>query len=119
MPRKPRTNRLLLTDIELELMRCVWEKEKASASEVQMQMVKSGKETAYTTVKTMLDRLVKAGVCTSREIKGRYYYSPKVSQAEIARVWFEHLNEKIFNGGKARTASIFNQALQKLGGKTR
>ncbi len=82
-----------------------------------MQMVKSGKETAYTTVKTMLDRLVKAGVCMSREIKGRYYYSPKVSQADIARVWFEHLNEKIF-AGRAK-ASIFNQAIQKLGGKSK
>ena len=112
MPRKPRTNRLLLTDIELELMRCVWDKGKASASEVQMQMVRGGKETAYTTVKTMLDRLVKAGVCNSKEIKGRYYYSPKVSQAEIAREWFDHLNDKIY--GKAKN-SVFGQALQKLG----
>ena len=113
MPRKPRTNRLLLTDIELELMRCVWDKGKASASEVQMQMVRGGKETAYTTVKTMLDRLVKAGVCTSREVKGRYYYSPKVSQAEIAREWFEHLNDKIYGAAKAKS-STFGQALQKL-----
>lgn len=77
-----------------------------------MQMVRGGKETAYTTVKTMLDRLVKAGVCNSKEIKGRYYYSPKVSQAEIAREWFDHLNDKIY--GKSKT-SVFGQALQKLG----
>jgi len=96
MPRKPRANRFLLTDIELDLMRCIWEKGKASASEVQMQMVRNGKETAYTTVKTMLDRLVKAGICSSREIKGRYYYSHKVSQADIAREWYQHLNKKIF-----------------------
>lgn len=61
-----------------------------------MQMVRNGKETAYTTVKTMLDRLVKAGICNSREIKGRYYYSPKVSQTDIAREWYQHLNKKIF-----------------------
>jgi predicted transcriptional regulator len=96
MPRKPRANRFLLTDIELDLMRCIWEKGKASASEVQMQMVRNGKETAYTTVKTMLDRLVKAGICNSREIKGRYYYSPKVSQSDIAREWYQHLNKKIY-----------------------
>src|SRR5437867_13162407 len=115
MPRKPRSNRMLLTDIELELMRCVWDRGRASASEVQMQMVRGGKETAYTTVKTMLDRLVKAGVCNSKEIKGRYYYSPKVSQAEIAREWYQHLNEKIF-GGKGKS-SIFSQAIQKAGSK--
>lgn len=110
MPRKPRTNRFLLTDIELELMRCVWNKGKASASEVQMQMVREGKETAYTTVKTMLDRLVKANVCVSKEVKGRYYYSPKVSQADIAKEWYTHLNEKIY-GGKAK-GTIFQKAMR-------
>jgi BlaI family transcriptional regulator, penicillinase repressor len=112
MPRRPRTNRMLLTDIELELMRCVWDKGKASASEVQMQMIRSGRETAYTTVKTMLDRLVKAGVCKSNEIRGRYYYSPRVSQLDIAREWYEHLNRLIF-GGRSKK-STFDQALQKL-----
>lgn len=98
MPRRPRENRMLLTDIELELMRCVWEKGNASASAVQMQMVRQGKETAYTTVKTMLDRLVKAGVCSSKEVKGRFYYTPQISQSDIARHWLKHLNEKIFGG---------------------
>jgi len=102
---------MLLTDIELELMRCVWDRGKASASEVQMQLVRGGKETAYTTVKTMLDRLVKAGVCSSREVKGRYYYSPKATPADIARKWYEHLNEKIFGGSKKTT--IFSRELQR------
>ena len=102
MPRHPRANRLLLTDTELDLMRCVWDKGVASASSVQMQMVREGKEIAYTTVKTMLDRLVKAGICSSKEIKGRFHYSAKLSQADIAREWYRHLNEKIYGGGKKR-----------------
>lgn len=82
-------------------MRCVWAKGSASASAVQLQMVREGKETAYTTVKMMLDRLVKAGVVTSKEIRGRYHYSSRISQAQIAREWYKHLNEKIF-GRKSR-----------------
>ncbi len=61
-----------------------------------MQLVREGKETAYTTVKTMLDRLVRAGVCAATETKGRYYYSAKISQPEIARLWLQHLKKKIF-----------------------
>jgi predicted transcriptional regulator len=76
-----------------------------------MQLVRSGKETAYTTVKTMLDRLVKAGVCTSREVKGRYYYSARVSQNEIAKEWYDHLNEKIFGANKKGT--IFAKAIER------
>jgi predicted transcriptional regulator len=108
---------MLLTDIELELMRCVWERGRASASEVQMQLVRGGKETAYTTVKTMLDRLVKAGVCSSKEVKGRYYYSPKVTQAEIAKEWYDHLNEKIFGGNKKGT--IFSRAVERTEARTK
>ena len=110
MPRKRRLNRLLLTDMELELMRCLWEKGKASASEVQMEMIRGGRETAYTTVKTMLDRLVKAGVCRSNEIRGRYYYSPKVSPNDIAREWYQHLNRMIF--GVRSKRSQFGRTLQ-------
>lgn len=112
MPRRARSNKLLLTDIELELMRCVWERGKASASEVQMQLVRNGKETAYTTVKTMLDRLVKAGVCSSKEVKGRYYYSPRVSQIDIAKEWYGHLNEKIF--GSDRKNTLLRKAIDRL-----
>lgn len=110
MPRRARLNRFLLTDMELELMRCVWEKGKASASEVQMNMIRGGRETAYTTVKTMLDRLVKAGVCRSIEIRGRYYYSPKVSPNDIAREWYRHLNGMIFGVGSK--GSQFGRTLQ-------
>ena len=77
-------------------MRCLWDKGRASASRVQLQLIREGKETAYTTVKIMLDRLVRAGVCTADETRGRYYYSPKVSRAEIAREWYKHLQRKIF-----------------------
>lgn len=96
MPRTARTNRKLLTDVELELMRCLWNKGRASASQVQLQLIRDGKETAYTTVKIMLDRLVKSGMCTAHEVRGRFYYSPKVTQAEIAREWHRHLMKKIF-----------------------
>jgi predicted transcriptional regulator len=110
MPRRRRLNRFLLTDMELELMRCVWNKGKASASEVQMEMIRGGRQTAYTTVKTMLDRLVKAGVCRSNEIRGRYYYSPRVSANDIAREWYQHLNKMIF--GVRSKGSQFARALQ-------
>lgn len=102
MPRKARTNLLLLTDVELDIMRCVWDKGSASASGVQMDMVRKGKETAYTTVKTMLDRLVRAGVCSSKEVRGRYVYTAKLSQEAVAREWYTHLHRMIYGSSKMR-----------------
>jgi predicted transcriptional regulator len=77
-------------------MRVVWDRKSVSASQVQMEQVRQGRETAYTTVKTMLDRLTRAGVCKAKEIKGRYYYTPILSADEVARAWYEHLREKIW-----------------------
>ncbi len=97
MEEKPKNNnRLLLNDIELDLMRCIWEKGTAPASAIQFQMLQKYNEAFYTTVKITLDLLVKAGLCSCKEIKGRYYYTAKVSQTEVAREWHRHLNQMIF-----------------------
>jgi len=87
---------LLLTDVELDLMQCVWAGKKVPAGKVQLQLVRQGKETAYTTVKTMLDRLVKVGVAGARVQNRRYVYYPKVLQKDVANAWYRHLNQKIF-----------------------
>jgi predicted transcriptional regulator len=94
MPRKPRTNPLLLTDVELDVMRCMWEIGNAPASQVQMQIMRSGKVVAYMTVKAMLDRLVRARVCASHGTRRRYLYSPKITQNEVAEAWYRHLRKK-------------------------
>ena len=93
-------------------MRAVWDKTKASAAEVQMDLVRRGNQIAYTTVKTMLDRLVKAGICNSEEVKGRYFYSARVTQDRVAKEWYKHLQKMIFAGkGKG---SVFESTLKRI-----
>ena len=96
MGRKLREDPMLLTDLELELMKCLWEKGDLSVSVLQFQMVRNGNDTAYTTVRLILDRLTKHAICASKEIDGRYYYKPLISKEEIANRWVHHLSKKIF-----------------------
>jgi BlaI family transcriptional regulator, penicillinase repressor len=96
MGRKFREDPMLLTDLELELMKCLWEKGDVSAAALQIQMVRKGTDIAYTTVKLILDRLTKHAICVSKEIDGRHYYKSLISRDEIASRWLHHLNKKIF-----------------------
>jgi predicted transcriptional regulator len=104
MPRKPRKSNLLLTDVELALFRPFWEngKKSLSASDVQLYLMNHGKNNAYTTVKTMMDRMVKRGIFGAKESQGRFYYTPKVSREQVQKAWSDHINELLY-GGRRRS----------------
>lgn len=99
MPRKPRSSNLLLTDVELALFRPFWEKGKQSlsASDVQLYLMNQGKHNAYTTVKTMMDRMVKRGIFTAKEAHGRFYYTPKVTREQVQKAWSDHINNLLYS----------------------
>lgn len=104
MPRRPRKSNLLLTDVELGLFRPFWEsgKQSLSASEVQVDLMNRGKNNAYTTVKTMIDRMVKRGIFSAKETKGRFYYTPKVTRDQVRKAWTDHINEQLFGKKRSR-----------------
>ena len=104
MPRKPRKSNLLLTDVELTLFRPFWEngRQSLSASDVQLYLMNHGKHNAYTTVKTMIDRMVKRGIFSSKESQGRFYYTPKVTREQVQRAWSDHINKLLFGSSKKK-----------------
>jgi predicted transcriptional regulator len=103
MPRRPRKSNLLLTDVELTIFRPFWEngRQSLSASDVQLYLMNHGKNNAYTTVKTMIDRMVKRGIFTAKEAHGRFYYTPKVSREQVEKAWGDHIRNLLY-GGKRR-----------------
>ena len=103
MPRRPRKSNLLLTDVELALFRPFWEsgKKSLSASDVQVYLMNQGKNNAYTTVKTMIDRMVKRGIFSAKESRGRFYYTPKVTREQVQKAWADHIT-KLLYGGKRK-----------------
>jgi predicted transcriptional regulator len=104
MPRRPRKSNLLLTDVELALFRPFWEngRRSLSASDVQLYLMSHGKNNAYTTVKTMIDRMVKRGIFSARESGGRFYYTPKVTREQVQKAWSDHISKLLYGGSKRR-----------------
>jgi BlaI family transcriptional regulator, penicillinase repressor len=80
---------LELFESEWTILQKVWDLEPCAAPTVQ-EALQSEKGWAYTTVKTMMDRMVKKGLLKTERIRNLYLYSsvvtkPQARKSEIAR----------------------------------
>ena len=66
--------------LEQPIMEAVWELEEASVADVLAQMPD---EPAYTTVKTVMERMEKKGLLVRTKIRRAYTYRPALSRAEL------------------------------------
>lgn len=89
-----------LTDREWELMDALWAASQATATDIQNQM-HSSRGWAYSTVKTMLDRLVNLGYVKARRVGNIYEYSPKSKRPTVVGKLLDDVTQRIFGGAAA------------------
>ena len=90
-------NKQLLTDLEADVMRIVWQQERATVREV-YEAIQELRPLAYTTVMTVLSKLADKGVVECSKDGRAYVYRPKVSQKEAAQRSLTKLLQKFFDG---------------------
>ena len=86
-----------LTKLEWVLMDALWERQQATATDLQKQL-QSSQGWAYSTVKTMLDRLVEMGYAKARRVGNVYEYSPKIKRPTAIRRVVDDMVERLFGG---------------------
>ena len=86
-----------LTESEWAVMKVVWECGPCAAGTVQ-EALASSKGWAYSTVKTIMDRMVKKEMLASSNIRYLQLFSAKVSQAEAQKGEFRKMLSRAFNG---------------------
>src|SRR5687767_8499917 len=86
-----------LTDAEWKIMRAVWKRNPASARDV-MEQTEGEADWAYTTVKTMLARLVEKGALKSRLRANTTLYEPLISEKEARRSALRSILDTAFDG---------------------
>lgn len=89
-----------LTDREWELMDALWVAGQATATDIQNQM-QASRAWAYSTVKTMLDRLVAMGYVKARRVGNVYEYSPKSKRPTVVGKLLDDVTQRIFGGAAA------------------
>ena len=87
----------LLTEVELEMMRIIWEQGESTVKEV-LEALSSSRDLAYTSVATILKILEKKKVLTSRRDDRAHVYSPLVPKSAYESKSVNHLVEKLFEG---------------------
>jgi predicted transcriptional regulator len=93
-----------LGDLQLQIMKVVWEREGATVSQV-LEALPSQHGLAYTTVATMLRKMEARGLLDHR-VEGRsFIYRAKVEEAEVSRSMADHLVDRLFEGSLTEAVS--------------
>src|SRR5690348_3489507 len=95
--KKNKTNDRLLTEVELELMRIIWERGESTVKEV-LDLLPVGRDLAYTSVATIMKILEKKNVLASRKDDRAHVYYSLVSKSTYESKSLNHLVENLFDG---------------------
>jgi BlaI family penicillinase repressor len=91
-PRKP-----TLTEQELEIMKIVWELERATVRDVYETLLKQ-RHIAYTTVMTMMKILETKGYLKKTQEDRAYVYRPSEPKQSVIRGMVRDFVNRVFNG---------------------
>ncbi len=86
-----------ISDGEWDLLEALWARKHGTAREV-AESVRSARGWAYSTVKTMLDRMVDKGLVKSRQIGNVWEYTPAVEPREARRGAWARFVSSAFGG---------------------
>jgi predicted transcriptional regulator len=86
-----------LAKSEWSLMEALWKRGEATASALQADL-RATQDWAYSTVKTMLDRLVEKGYVKSKRIGNVYEYSARIRRGAVVARTIDDLADRVLDG---------------------
>ena len=89
---------ITLSELQLALMRVLWERGEASTAEVADALRESGRALAHTTVATLLSRLEKRGLVASSRASRQLQYHALVAEHQVQKAMVSGLLSSLFGG---------------------
>ncbi len=86
-----------LGELQLAILRVLWETGEASASQVRALLPKT-KQRAFTTIATMLTKMEKRGIVDHRLDGRQFIWSATVTEEEVTRSMVADLTQRLFEG---------------------
>ena len=102
-----------LGELETSLMHVVWDHPSVTAREV-CDRLKGGRERAYTTVMTTLDRLHRKGVLAREKDGQAWRYRARLGRADFERALADQLAAKILADHRDTALSAFVDAVEQV-----
>jgi BlaI family penicillinase repressor len=91
------TKQFALTEAEWEIIQVVWERQPCAAPAVQEELA-ARKKWTYSTVKTLMDRMVAKGLLTTERIRNLILYRSAISQQDAQRGELLRTVKRAFGG---------------------
>jgi predicted transcriptional regulator len=105
----PKTARDVPPPLELACLKALWSLQEGNVRSVQ-QVVALSRPLAYTTIMTVLDRLVRKGKLTRRKVGRAFVYSPEASRDAMRRAALRELVDGYFDGSEAELLAFLRPA---------
>ncbi|HYR86320.1 MAG TPA: BlaI/MecI/CopY family transcriptional regulator [Terriglobia bacterium] len=104
---------MMLTPLELDVMKAVWRRPPITVRDVQ-EAIRPSRKLAYTTVMTIMDRLYHKGFLT-RKLRARtHFYEPAIRYTDVRDDAVKRLVEDFFDGSPERLQEFLNGEDQDL-----
>jgi BlaI family penicillinase repressor len=105
----PKSARDVLPPLELLCLNALWSLHEGNVKDVR-QMVAQARPLAYTTIMTVLDRLVRKGKITRRKVGRAFVYSPETSRDSMRRAAIRELLDGFFDGSEEQLMVFLRQS---------
>jgi BlaI family transcriptional regulator, penicillinase repressor len=93
-----------LGDLQLRIMKVLWERGEATVAEV-LEALSDHSDLAYTTMATMLRKMETRGLVSHRAEGRSFIYKPKVASEDVSRSMADHLVDRLFAGSLTEVVS--------------
>lgn len=101
--------------LEIEIMNSIWhlqeqdEDANISVTDIVELLTKNNVERAYTTIKTVMDRLVSKDVLVRYKSGKKFFYKSTVEKNEAAKQSIEEISNQFFGGNHAQMLRFIEQ----------
>jgi BlaI family transcriptional regulator, penicillinase repressor len=91
------TERQQLTELQIAVLRLLWERGEASVAEI-WESLYADRKLAQTTVATIVSRLQRRGILTRRARDRQFVYKTLLTEADVQHSMVSELTERLFAG---------------------
>ena len=105
----PRTARDIPPPLEMLCLKTLWSLGEGNVKDVQA-LVAHSRPLAYTTIMTVLERLVRKGKLTRRKAGRAFVYSPETSRDAMRRAAIRELVDSFFDGSEVELLRFLRDA---------
>jgi BlaI family transcriptional regulator, penicillinase repressor len=108
----PKAARDIPPPLELLCLNALWSLKEGNVKDVQ-RIVNGTRPLAYTTIMTVLERLLKKGKLARRKVGRAFLYSPTADREEMRRVAIRELLDSFFDGSEEELLKFMGRLPEK------